>query len=107
MLNDLDVKPYKQNWAMLVRDLLSRLGSMDVWVYQGVCDMKIFMHVFKRRIKDGFIQDWQSRLENSTRTRFYSVISNFPYQKYLGVLQIQKFRKNLSRLRVSSYKTRN
>ena len=59
---------------MLVRDLLSRLGFMDVWVYQGVGDIKIFMEVFKQRIKDVFIQDWHSRLENSTRTRFYSVI---------------------------------
>lgn len=104
MLNDLEVNPYKQNWATLVRDLLSRLGFMDVWVYQGVGDMKIFMQVFKQRIKDVFIQDWHSRLENSTRARFYTVICNFQYQKYLDVLQVQKFRKSLSRLRVSSHR---
>lgn len=32
MLNDIEEQPLKQNWALSVKQLLSRLGFMDVWV---------------------------------------------------------------------------
>ena len=40
MLNDLVQQPQKRNWASCVRDLLSRLGFMNVWDAQGVGDIK-------------------------------------------------------------------
>ena len=75
---------------MLVRDFSSKVGFTDVWVYQGVGNMKIFMQVFKQKTKYVFIKEWHSRLENTSSARFYSVICNFQYQKYLDVLQIKK-----------------
>ena len=50
------------------------------------------------------MQDWHSRLENSTRARFYLNIENFQYQKYLDILTVQKYRISLSRLRLSSHR---
>ena len=104
MINDLTLQPLKQNWASCVRDLLSRLGFLEVWEAQGVGNIKAFLNIFKQRIKDVFTQEWHSRLENSTRARCYLTFANFQYQKYLNVLNIVKYRKSLSRLRLSSHR---
>ena len=104
MLNDLETKPQKQNWASLVRDLLCRSGFQDVWFFKCVVNINIFLNTFKSRMRDMFMQDWHSRLENSTRARFYLNIENFQYQKYLDILTVQKYRISLSRLRLSSHR---
>ena len=36
MLNDLEIRAQKLNWALSVKNLLNRLGFGDVWVAQGV-----------------------------------------------------------------------
>ena len=48
------------------------------------------------------MQDRHSRLENSTRARFYLNIENFQYQKYLDIFKVQKYR--INRLRLSSHR---
>ena len=52
MLNDIVKQPLKQNWALSVKNLLSRLGFMDVWVAQGVGNKEAFLEIFKLRVKD-------------------------------------------------------
>ena len=104
MLNDLNLQPLKQNWASSVKNLLSRVGFLHVWEAQGVGNENAFLNIFKQRIKDIFTQDWHSRLENSTRARCYLTFANFKYQKYLDFLNIVKYRKCLSRLRLSSHR---
>ena len=54
MLRDLDFQPDQENWASLVRQLLSQLGFMDVWLAQGVGSITIFINIFKQRVKDIF-----------------------------------------------------
>ena len=68
ILSDLELRPMKQNWASLVKDLLSKLGCMEAWISQGVGNFNIFfLNLFKVRVKDIFMQDWHSRLDNSSR----------------------------------------
>ena len=104
MLNDIEEQPLKQNWALSVKKLLSRLGFMDVWIFQGVGNVKLFIDIFKLRLRDIFMQDWHSRLENSTRSRFFIHIANFQYQTYLDKVSVVKYRKSLSQLRLSSHR---
>ena len=104
MLTDIELRPNKQNWASMVKNLLSRLGFLEVWNAQGVGNINNFLYIFKTRVRDIYIQDWHSRLENSTRARFYINISNFEFQRHLEVLQIEKYRKSLCKLRVSSHR---
>ena len=85
--NDLETKPQKQNWASLVRDLLCRSGFQDFWLFKGVGNINIFLSTFKSRMRDMFMQDRHSRLENSMRARFYLNIENFQYQKYLDIFK--------------------
>ena len=71
MLNDIDLNQNKQNWASLVKHLLSRIGFLEVWIVQGMGNINNVLHIFKVRVKDIFIQDWHARLENAAGARFY------------------------------------
>ena len=71
MLNDIDTHPTVINWASLVRDILLPLGFYEVWLQQGVGDYLKFLSLFKQRLQDTFIQNWQSRINNSSRALFF------------------------------------
>ena len=104
MLNDIIAHPLKQNWASRVKNLLSKMGFLEVWEAQGVGNNELFFSIFKQRVRDVFTQDWHSRLENSTRARCFITFASFQYKTYLDTLNIAKYRKNLSRLRLSSHR---
>ena len=104
MLNDLEIRPNKLNWASSVRSLLQSLGFNEVWLYQGVGNMNVFLSEFTQRIKDTFIQKWNERLINSSRARTYSLFRSFSYKIYLDLLSVEKFRYALVRIRVSLHR---
>ena len=88
----------------IVRDILLPLGFYEVWLQQGVGDYLKFLSLFKQRLQDTFIQNWQSRINNSSRALFYRTIASFQFQPYLEKINISKFSTALSRLRVSSHR---
>ena len=49
MLNYIETHPLKQNWTLSVKQLLSRLGFMEVLVSQGVGNELLFLAHFKTR----------------------------------------------------------
>ena len=102
MLNDLDRYPNKENWASLVRKLLFSLGFNYVWEAQGVGNYEGFMTILKQRLTDNFIQNWHSRLEESSRAIFYRSIASLQLQPYLQSLNVTKFRNAISKLRMAS-----
>ncbi|MCG7875034.1 MAG: reverse transcriptase domain-containing protein [Candidatus Thiodiazotropha endolucinida] len=104
MLTDLDDYPNKINWAYLVRDLLSRMGFYEVWLHQGVGNIELFLNLFRQRLTDNFTQNWQERLNNSSRANFYVTIADFKPNLYLDVVKVRKFRNALARFRVSSHR---
>ena len=74
-----------------------------MWIFQGVGNFKLFIDIFKLRLKDIFMQDWHFRLENSTRSHQDLIcITNFQYPIYLDNVSVVKFRKSLSHLKLSS-----
>ena len=104
MLNDLDMLPNKNNWASLVRNLLMSLGFYDVWLEQGVENYKGFMTVLRQRLTNNFVQNWHSRLEDSSRAVFYNSIASFQFQPYLENVNEYEFCNAISRLRLSSHR---
>ena len=104
MLSDLHRKPNSVNWASTVKELLSSMGFYEVWLAQGVGNKNVFLSEMKLRLKDNFVQNWQSRLADSSRARFFSLFSTFDHQLYLQQVNIKKFRIALSKLRVSSHR---
>ena len=104
MLNDIDTRVNTVNWASLLRHLLSSLGFHEVWVNQGVGNYNAFIALLKQRLTDTFIQNWRSRLDESTRATFYKTFAVFQLQPYLDMVNVNKFSKAFSRLRVSSHR---
>lgn len=104
MLHDIERTPTVVNWASLVKHMLTQFGFYHVWLSQGVGDITRFLTVFKQRVKDNYIQEWNTRINDSSRALFYKTISTFEYQYYLDCITITKFRVALTRLRVSSHR---
>ena len=75
MLNDFDMVPNTVNWVSLVRHLLLSLGFSEVWMHQGVGNIKSFISLLKQRLTDIFIQNWRARLEEPSRANFYKVFA--------------------------------
>ena len=69
---------------------------------QGVGNYEGFMTFLKQRLTDNFIQNWHSRLEESSRAIFYRSIASFQLQPYLQSLNVTKFRNAISKLRMAS-----
>ena len=76
---------------------------MDVWLQQSVGDRVLFLNLVKQRLTDHFIQNWNSRLSDSTHALFYRNFS-FGYKTYLDFVSVSKLRFALSRLRLSSHR---
>ena len=64
MLDDLEMNPNKTNWASLLRHLLFSMGLNEACIQQGVGNVNNFISLFKQRLTDNFIQNWQSDLQN-------------------------------------------
>ena len=79
MLYDITERPNIENWVSLVKNLLSNLGFFPVWVAQGVGDETIFLSIFRQRVSDHFIQNWQQRLNESSRASFYRHLCVFNF----------------------------
>ena len=101
---DSETRPEKENWCTLLKNLLSNLGLFNAWYFQQVGNQQYFMTLVKQRLTDHFIQNWNSRLDNSSRAIFYKNVTNFGFQFYLKSVNISKFRQSLSKLRMSSHR---
>ena len=106
MLNDLDRNPALINfdWTSLLEDLLCSMRFNVVWQQQGVGNFKNFISVFKQRLTDTFIQNWHSRIENSSRALSYRSFATFQFQPYLDNVNVSKYLFAFSKLLLSSHR---
>ena len=104
MLNDMETNPNKKSWATEMKRLIESLGLNYAWLYQGVGNTNSFIQLCKQRLNDQFIQNWNDELNNSTRADTYRLFANFELKPYLNVISSTKFRKALSRIRLSSHR---
>ena len=104
MLEDLELNANKTNWTSLLPHLLFSMGFNEVWIQQGVGNINNFISVFKQRLTDNFIQNWQSRLAESSRAIFYRSFATFQFQPYLDKVNVFKYLQAYSKLRMSSHR---
>ena len=104
MLDDIASNPNVKNWASMVKNTLSNLGFYHVWASQGIGNVTKFLTIFKQRLRDNFIQNWEGKLHASSRVDFYKEIALSGFQTYLDKLSIRKFRIALTRLREPSHR---
>ncbi len=86
MLSDIERSPNVKNWASQVKNMLAEVGCYHVWLSQGTGDVTAFLSLFKQRLKDNFIQNWNTRISDSSRALFYRNVSSFEYQNYLDYI---------------------
>ena len=84
--------------------MLFRLGFYEAWYNQSVGNEALFLSSLKQRLKDIFIQEWHTRLQETSRAIFYRNFTNFGYKPYLDLLVSDIFRHSLTRLRTSSHR---
>ena len=48
MLQNIDIMPEKENWAVLVKRLLGSLGFNEIWLAQGLGNVHIFHNLVKQ-----------------------------------------------------------
>lgn len=100
---DAESYPNKVSWVTLLRNMLSIMGFHDVWLQQGVGNVNIFLIMFKQRLQDISMQNWSSRLEDSTRSTFFRSIVSFQFQFYLKCDMLSHLRVAMNRLICSSH----
>lgn len=66
----------RTNWCTRIQRLLFSYGFGEVWESQGVGDEKLFMNIFKQRLKDVSLQNWSNYISSSTKCSFYSKIKD-------------------------------
>ena len=64
----------------------------------------MFLNLVRQRLHDHFIQNWNSRLDESSRANFYSYLRSFQFQNYLNFVKVKKYRNAISRLKCSSHR---
>ena len=83
---------HKSQTGLQVRHILHTTGVNDVWMLQGVGvgDTTGVLNVFKQRVRDNFIQHWNSDLQTSSRASTYILISDSNSKTYLDNINIVK-----------------
>ena len=84
----------KHSWFFSVKHCLDMFGFSEVWINDGVGDVKLFLKVCKQRMIDCYKQNWSAKLSDSDRFITYrSFKTLLQPEKYLQDLTIAKFRK--------------
>ena len=91
LVSDFISFPNKISWVKLLHDLLCELGFMEAWKQQNVGNEHAFLFLVKQRLKDTFVQNWNSTLNDSSRSRFYRNFNTFGYKTYLDIVTTEKF----------------
>ena len=82
-----------KNWASKVRNLLFDYGFFDVWLSQGVSNVKAFIKTFVERARVCYILQWKDKINCSDRYELYGMFkSELQLSKYLHVIDKEVFR---------------
>ena len=92
--------PEGRNWAKAIELCLYRSGFGFVWLNGGVADINCFLSNLKLRLKDCYMQEWNSANNSSKRYEWYSSFkTDMCLEEYFSSIHIKKFRDALIRFR--------
>ena len=103
MLQELNMYPNRNSWGKSVKTVLENLGFYNVWLNLGMGNESLFLKMFKQRMRDNYLQDWNSEIENSQRAT-YRLFCSFGLETYLKCVKIEKFKFALFHFRVSAHR---
>jgi hypothetical protein len=76
-------------WVKFVKDILDNCGLSNVWTFQNTNfnDEWVIAYV-KLRLRDNFLQEWNSNLENAPKTLNYRLYKQiFEFENYFNILE--------------------
>ena len=78
---------YHHPWIVQVRTSLNQLGFSEYWLNQNVPSPNYFRNIVKLRIKDQFVQLWQSEINESRKFANYKIFkTTFGFENYFKLL---------------------
>ena len=84
-----------------------KYGFGYIWEQPYNIDEQLFRAVFKQRLIDNAIQEWNDDLNNNRTMSLYRLVKNkFGYEKYLDLAKYKSYRQNITKIRMSSHKLR-
>ena len=93
----------KNSWSKGIQSILELNGFGFVWINQGTNNINAFMRNLEQRMKDIYHQTWHDKCINSDRCAVYISFKNeFVSEPYINVININKFRTAMARLRVGA-----
>ena len=101
MLQELNMYPNRNSQAKSVKAVLENLGFYNVWLNKGLENENLFLNIFKQRMGDTYLQDWNSEIEHSSRARTYRLFCSFGLNSYFKVA-LCRFRVSAHRLAVEA-----
>ena len=94
-----------KNWAFHIKHILDSHGLSFFWIHQDTIPIRL--ETIQTRIIDQYKQSWYTNINNSQRLLSYSMIKhNFQFEEYLDKIINSKYRKALTRFRISAHKLR-
>ena len=93
----------KQNWARGIKELFESTGFGYIWELGFATQINSVARQLKLRLKDMFIQNWESVCDNSSKFIEYRNMKKvYGYEKYLDYMPISKFRFAFTRMRIAA-----
>ena len=93
----------RNNWAKEVRELLYMFGFGNVWEQQGVDNVGDFMRIFKERLRDCYVQNWNATKVETSKLSLYNLFKhNFEPEPYLLLNIPRRLRRCLAKFRTTS-----
>ena len=104
--NDLDLQPDTLNWVALLIKMLNESGLGHLWINQNNLTEQnsFYCALFKDRIQDIILQDYNNDINNLSINRLYSHLDHDFYGKdYLRLMKQSHLRIAISKLRLGSH----
>ena len=100
MLRNLDEKG-KACWATHIKNSLFCLGFGYVWLQQSVGCKASFLALFKQRMVDVYIQEWDGSVQHKDMYLNYRLFKPvFGCERYFDFVDVKRFRDSLVKLRL-------
>ena len=94
----------KVSWTTHVKSLLFQNGFGHAWMADGVGNVRNFLNIFTRRLKDISLQNWHSQINDSPKALHYKHFkSQLDVEKYLSIDLSYICRKTLANFRCSRH----
>ena len=84
MLYFSNTKNFEFTWINYVKSIFENAGLSYIWLQQMYIEPEYLRYILKLNLRDIFIQNWFSQIENSSRGEFYCIFKRkFKIETYL------------------------